>query len=170
MSDDSSFLHLPELGVMFCRFSHGCSHSVGHWREIFLLLFQMETELNSLYLFSLLCGAGGILMVWGKGCMSESLAFWGSVSATRLVTIFWVFFPGQSLALTAINYLCLWNQPRPPSSDTCSRVGLPWNLSCFTAVVQPGSWGCENRATVVSPFILGAWENKRQGGFFFFQM
>lgn len=51
LSDDSGFFHLPELGVRFCRFSHGCSHNVGHRREIIALPFQMEMELNSLYLF-----------------------------------------------------------------------------------------------------------------------
>lgn len=35
----------------------------------YLAAVQMETELNSLCLFSLLCGARGILMAWGKlGC------------------------------------------------------------------------------------------------------
>lgn len=77
LSDSSGFFHLPELGVRFCRFSHGCSHNVGHRREIITLLFQMEMELNSLYLF--------FSAVWCQGCfngsgkvgegMSESLAF-----------------------------------------------------------------------------------------------
>lgn len=99
--------------------------------------------------------------------MSESLASWGSVPSARLVTVFWIFFPGESLALIAINWPCFWDQLMYPSHHRpvltpAVVMGLTPNLSSFTATVQPGSWGCGDQVALVSLSVVETWENQRQ--------
>lgn len=96
--------------------------------------------------------------------MPESLAFEGCISSTPLVAIFWIFFPGQSLASLPSIHPAFGTSPRIPALTPTVGVGLTRNLSGFTAIVQPGSWGCENWVALVSLFIAEIRENERQGG------
>ena len=134
----------------------------------YLAAVQMETELNSLCLFSLLCGARGILMAWGKA--GWGVYVWkpwllGSCPGLDISDHILSFPPWPVFnKLTVINSVCLWNSLGLPVLTSTVGMGLLWNLSCFTATVQLGSRRHEHWAALVPP--LGTWENKRQGSFF----